>query len=160
MAVTIEITVIWYVTPCSLIEKFIFVQTVRHHITGDVPSHGVLHPSAYVTACYSQGTGEHVRLMVTVRCVGQPKRGLRRRCPQSSANAFMGPSVSIIMGISFMICIYHSDGLRAGRPRGWSSDTGMVKNFLHVVQTSSGVHPAPYTMGTGGSFPGGKAAGT
>jgi hypothetical protein len=25
------------------------------------------------------------------------------------------------------------------------------------VQTGSGAHPAPYTMGTGGSFPGGKA---
>jgi hypothetical protein len=24
------------------------------------------------------------------------------------------------------------------------------------VQTGSGAHPAPYTMGTGGSFPGGK----
>jgi hypothetical protein len=29
----------------------------------------------------------------------------------------------------------------------------------HRVQNSSGVHPASYTMGTRGSFPGGKAAG-
>jgi hypothetical protein len=28
-----------------------------------------------------------------------------------------------------------------------------------IVQTGSGVHPTSYTMGTGGSFPGGKAAG-
>jgi hypothetical protein len=34
-----------------------------------------------------------------------------------------------------------------------------VKNFLHFVQTGSEVHPASYPMGTGGSFPGGKAAG-
>jgi hypothetical protein len=27
------------------------------------------------------------------------------------------------------------------------------------VQTGSGVHPTSYPMGTGGSFPGGKAAG-
>jgi hypothetical protein len=27
----------------------------------------------------------------------------------------------------------------------------------HVLQASSGVDPAPYPMGTGGSFPGGKA---
>jgi hypothetical protein len=27
------------------------------------------------------------------------------------------------------------------------------------VQTGSGAHPASYSMGTGGSFPGGKAAG-
>jgi hypothetical protein len=26
-----------------------------------------------------------------------------------------------------------------------------------MVQTGSGAHPAPCTMGTGGSFPGGKA---
>jgi hypothetical protein len=32
-------------------------------------------------------------------------------------------------------------------------------SFLHVVQTGSGAHPASYPMGTGGSFPGGEAAG-
>jgi hypothetical protein len=31
-------------------------------------------------------------------------------------------------------------------------------SFLHVVQTSSGVHPTSYPMGTGGSFHGDKAA--
>jgi hypothetical protein len=31
---------------------------------------------------------------------------------------------------------------------------------LHVVQTGSGAHPSSYPMGTGCSFPGGKAAGT
>jgi hypothetical protein len=30
----------------------------------------------------------------------------------------------------------------------------------HHVQNGSGAHPAPYPMGTGTSFPGGKAAGT
>jgi hypothetical protein len=30
---------------------------------------------------------------------------------------------------------------------------------LHVVQTGCGVHPTSYPMGTGGPFPGGKAAG-
>jgi hypothetical protein len=39
------------------------------------------------------------------------------------------------------------------------SSPGRVKNFLHVVQTGSGVHPTSNPMGTGGSFPGGKAAG-
>jgi hypothetical protein len=36
-----------------------------------------------------------------------------------------------------------------------------VKNFSphHRVQTDSGPHSASYPMGTGGSFPGGKAAG-
>jgi hypothetical protein len=32
--------------------------------------------------------------------------------------------------------------------------------LLHGVQTSFGAHPAFYPMGTRGSFPGGKAAGT
>jgi hypothetical protein len=34
-----------------------------------------------------------------------------------------------------------------------------VKDFslLHSIQTDSGAHPASYPMGTGGSFPGGKA---
>jgi hypothetical protein len=31
---------------------------------------------------------------------------------------------------------------------------------LHVVQTDSGAHPASYPTDTGGSFPGGEAAGT
>jgi hypothetical protein len=44
-------------------------------------------------------------------------------------------------------------------PRGWSSSPGSVRNFLHVVQTGPGAHPASYPMGTGGSFSGGKAAG-
>jgi hypothetical protein len=30
-------------------------------------------------------------------------------------------------------------------------------SLLHVIQTGSEVHPAFYTMGTGGSFRGGKA---
>jgi hypothetical protein len=32
-------------------------------------------------------------------------------------------------------------------------------SLLHVVQTGSGVHPTSCPMDTGGSFPGGKAAG-
>jgi hypothetical protein len=45
--------------------------------------------------------------------------------------------------------------LLAGRLRGRSSSTGMVKNFHFSV---SGAH-TPYEMGIGGSFPGVKAAG-
>jgi hypothetical protein len=37
---------------------------------------------------------------------------------------------------------------------------GQDFSLLHRVQTSSGVHPASYPMGTGSSFPGGKAART
>jgi hypothetical protein len=32
-------------------------------------------------------------------------------------------------------------------------------SLRHRVQTGSGAHSASYSMGTGGSFPGGKAAG-
>jgi hypothetical protein len=45
--------------------------------------------------------------------------------------------------------------IRAGWPRGHSLSPGRVKNFLHVVQTDSGSHPASYPMNIGGSFPGG-----
>jgi hypothetical protein len=31
-------------------------------------------------------------------------------------------------------------------------------SLFHSVQTISGAHPASYTMGTGGSFTGGKVA--
>jgi hypothetical protein len=34
------------------------------------------------------------------------------------------------------------------------------KCLLHSVQTGSGAHPVSYPMGTGGSFPGDKAAGS
>jgi hypothetical protein len=53
----------------------------------------------------------------------------------------------------------YSDWPRAGSPRGRSSSPGRVKNFLHVVQTGSGVHPTSYPMGTGVSFPGIKRPG-
>jgi hypothetical protein len=32
-------------------------------------------------------------------------------------------------------------------------------SLLHIVRTGSGVHPTSYPIGTGGYFPGGKAAG-
>jgi hypothetical protein len=55
----------------------------------------------------------------------------------------------------------YSDWLRAGRPRGRSSSPGRGQEFslLHVVHPDCGAHPASYPMGTGGSFPGSKAAG-
>jgi hypothetical protein len=54
----------------------------------------------------------------------------------------------------------YSDWLRAGRPRIRSSSQkeGQKFSLLHSVQTGSEAHPASYPMGTGGSFPGGKAA--
>jgi hypothetical protein len=36
---------------------------------------------------------------------------------------------------------------------------GQEFSVLHVVQTGSGAHPASYPMGTGGTFPEGKAIG-
>jgi hypothetical protein len=40
----------------------------------------------------------------------------------------------------------------------WSSSPVRAKNFLHVVQIVSGVHPTSYPMGIKGSFSGSKAA--
>jgi hypothetical protein len=52
----------------------------------------------------------------------------------------------------------YSHWLRAGRTKGRSSSPGRAKNssLLHVVVVA---HPASYSMGTGGSFPGDEAAG-
>jgi hypothetical protein len=42
---------------------------------------------------------------------------------------------------------------------GFEFQWGQEFSLLQVVQTGSGIHPTSYTMGTGGSFPGGKEAG-
>jgi hypothetical protein len=49
---------------------------------------------------------------------------------------------------------------------GWMADGSEFESLkgkdlspLHVVQTGSGAEPVSYPMGTGGSFPGSKAAG-
>jgi hypothetical protein len=52
--------------------------------------------------------------------------------------------------------------LRAGhdiRGYGVRFPAGAGNFSLHRVQKSSEAHPASYPMGTGGSFPGGEAAG-
>jgi hypothetical protein len=41
----------------------------------------------------------------------------------------------------------------------FESRYGQEFSLLQIVQTGSEVHPTAYPMGTGGSFPGGKAAG-
>jgi hypothetical protein len=50
-------------------------------------------------------------------------------------------------------------GLENQGVRVFESQWGQEFSLLHVVQTGSGVHPTSYPMGTGGSFPGDKAAG-
>jgi hypothetical protein len=47
-----------------------------------------------------------------------------------------------------------------GITTGYGSRWGKEFLLLHVVQTDPGVHPTSYEMGTGGSFSGGKGAGT
>jgi hypothetical protein len=52
-------------------------------------------------------------------------------------------------------------GLRTGRSGSYGRFPAGVGNFSlhHRVQNGSGAHPASYPMGSGGSFPGGEAAG-
>jgi hypothetical protein len=56
-----------------------------------------------------------------------------------------------------------SRDISVGTATGWTARVRFpaVQDFslLHSVQTGSGVHPASYPMGTGGYFPGSKAAG-
>jgi hypothetical protein len=58
-------------------------------------------------------------------------------------------------------CSRYSDWLRAGRPEGpeFESRQDHEFSFLHGVHTGSGIHTPCYPVGTGGSFPGVKAAG-
>jgi hypothetical protein len=60
------------------------------------------------------------------------------------------------------VCVYvrgrYNDGLGGGRP-GFYFRQGQYFSFLHRVQTSSGAHQASHPTGTGGTFPGGEAAG-
>jgi hypothetical protein len=54
-----------------------------------------------------------------------------------------------------LLCPWHLDRLRAGRP-GLDSRQEQDVSLLHNVHTGSGVHPASYPMSTGDSFSGGK----
>jgi hypothetical protein len=59
--------------------------------------------------------------------------------------------------------IYRLNSSPVGVATGWKARVRFPAvqdfSFLHSVQTGSGTQPASYPMGTGGSFPGGKAAG-
>jgi hypothetical protein len=46
-----------------------------------------------------------------------------------------------------------------GRGVGFRVPVGQRFSPLHIVDASSGAHPASYPMGAGGSFPGVKAVG-
>jgi hypothetical protein len=83
-------------------------------------------------------------------------------CPYHSLWEQYFRSCSLIL-LHFIACastvgVATGDGLD-GRSE---FEAARVKNFLHVVYTVSGTHPAfypIYPMWTGGSFSGGKAAG-
>jgi hypothetical protein len=86
------------------------------------------------------------------------------------------PSKKVLMEIRqeyahflFLLSLYKSRDSSVGIALGYGLDdrgSGVrfpagAGNFSlhHRVQNGSGAHPASYTMGTGRSFPGGKAAG-
>jgi hypothetical protein len=72
-----------------------------------------------------------------------------RSCPA----IFFHPLPPVVLG-----CRNVNYDLTTGWTTGVRSPAG-VKDFSSSlsVQTGSGAHPASYTMGTGGPFPGGKA---
>jgi hypothetical protein len=55
-------------------------------------------------------------------------------------------------------CFLVAFNLRMGSRVRFPAGAGNV-SLHHRVQNGSGAHPASYPVGTGGSFPGGKAAG-
>jgi hypothetical protein len=68
-----------------------------------------------------------------------------------TTHLFYGYNSSVGIALGYVL---DDQGSRVRFPAG-------AGNFsLHrLVQTGTGAHPASYLMGTGGSFPGGKAAG-
>jgi hypothetical protein len=69
------------------------------------------------------------------------------------------PSHLVLLDVIILIILDEEYGLDR---RGSIPDKPRCFSLLHSVQTSSGAHPASYTMGTGGPFPGwggGKAVG-
>jgi hypothetical protein len=74
------------------------------------------------------------------------------------------PTGLILLHLSTLgLHFYREDGTstctrETGRP-GFDSRQEKKIFSLHSVQTDSGAHAASYPMDTGGSFPGGKAAG-
>jgi hypothetical protein len=64
----------------------------------------------------------------------------------------------------YLVCVVRLAYLLSGNgiSMDWTTQVRCLADtrfsLLHVVQTDSGAHPASYGMGTGFSFPGGKAA--
>jgi hypothetical protein len=67
-----------------------------------------------------------------------------------------GSSQATLFGILFASWGYRLDD-RSSRVRFPAGDGNF--SLYHRVQNGFGAHPASYPMGTGGSFPGGEAAG-
>jgi hypothetical protein len=69
------------------------------------------------------------------------------------------PDLRALVTTTTMINIL--DRLRAGRLRGSKLESRRSEYFslLRIVQTGSGAHPAFYSMGSRGFFPGDKYAG-
>jgi hypothetical protein len=65
------------------------------------------------------------------------------------------------MELNFLALTLQANWLWTGQPRGsaFIFQQGQEFSLLHVVQISFGVQLVSYPMGTGGSFPRGKAAG-
>jgi hypothetical protein len=86
-------------------------------------------------------------------------RGTTPHLPQYDPMAWHGTYLSTETALSFTFAIatgYGLDDRGSGiRFLTWAGNFSL----LHRVQTGSGAHTASYPMGTGGTFPGVKAAG-
>jgi hypothetical protein len=70
------------------------------------------------------------------------------------------PTICNVLHFRHPTHIMIGGGIATGSERSeFESCYGQEFSLLHVVQPGSGVHSTSYPMGTGGSFPGGKAAG-
>jgi hypothetical protein len=81
-------------------------------------------------------------------CTGRARSEVKILFGSTICTKSRGSSVGIALGYGL-----DNRGSRFRFPAG----AGNISH--HRVQNGSGAHPASYPMGTGGSFPGGKAAG-
>jgi hypothetical protein len=76
-----------------------------------------------------------------------------------SSVEILGSGTSVYESRDSSVCIALSYGLDDGGSRVRFPAGAGDFSLHHRVQDGSGAHPASYSMGTRGSFPGGKAAG-
>jgi hypothetical protein len=121
-------------------------------------------PSIWPQQCFP--CGAHSLLFDKLRLCGLCIGYVNWSCYLTKRLCYVRPSSLAYLSGRPLLNIVSRDSV-VGIATGWTTKGsefeslwGQGFSLLHVVQTGSGAHTASFPMGTGGSFPGGKAAGT